>query len=92
MSLEDNLDIEPVCVKGIEPVLAMESAYDAGLITKSDLNYYKVIKCIPSMYFALGGFLLSCFTPVTFTMAALSFGLALAELKHRFSQALNYHN
>ncbi|MFH1065437.1 MAG: hypothetical protein V1734_02950 [Nanoarchaeota archaeon] len=82
MTLEDNLDPEPVCVEGIEPELAMQRAYDAGLMPKSDCRTYKLMKCFPPGYFALGGFLLSGFTPVTMAVAALCFGIGvLAELK-----------
>ena len=80
MTLED--DVEPVCVEGIEPELAVQRAYDAGLMAKSDCKAYSLMKFIPPAYFALGGFFLSCFTPVTILMSAMFLGLgALAEYK-----------
>ncbi|MFA5887860.1 MAG: hypothetical protein WC852_04075 [Candidatus Nanoarchaeia archaeon] len=83
MTLEEELkDPEPVCVEGIDPELAVQRAYDAGLMAKSDCGAYKKMKLITPAYFALGGFFLSCFTPFTILMAAMFLGLGtLAELK-----------
>lgn len=82
MSLDEYLDPEPVCVEGIEPELALQRAYDADLMDKSECRQLTALKCISSGYFAFGGLFLSVFSPVTIALAAMFFGLGvIAEYK-----------